>query len=273
MICAVGADVQNPALKVGESVILSFNHCGSCRNCQQSHPACCSNFEALNIDGKRLQDQSTTAKLEDGRRVASQFFGQSSFLNYSIVSQYSVSICPYPEDLRIYASLGCGFQTGAGTVLNSLKPSADDSLVVFGAGTVGIAAIMAAKYLGMRQIIAVDIVNEKLELSKELGATHTINSVNEPNLIDNIRAITGEGAKFALECTGVSSLMENMLDCVCCGGTAVIVGVPKPDFILKVDPMKLLHENKTLKGVCQGDSVAQKVVMKLSSSLILLCSG
>ncbi|OIW30444.1 NAD(P)-binding protein [Coniochaeta ligniaria NRRL 30616] len=261
-IRAVGADVQNPALKVGSAVILSFTHCGNCGNCSAGHPACCDNFEILNCGAKRL-DGSVTGRLADGRRLVGQFFGQSSFLKHSIVSQHSVVPCPYPEDLALYSALGCGFQTGAGTVLNSLRPSAGNSVVVFGVGTVGMSAIMGAKYLGVRQIIAVDVAESKLELARELGATHVLNSRKVADMVKEIRDICPGGVRFAIECAGIDVLMEQMLDCVCCGGIAAVVGVPKPDFVLKVDPMRLLHENKTLKGICQGDSVADKFIPEM----------
>ncbi|KAF9891712.1 hypothetical protein FE257_003724 [Aspergillus nanangensis] len=263
IIRAMGSDVQDKSLTVGTSVILSYNHCGGCRNCLSSHPSCCSDFEPLNISGKRL-DQSTPAQLPDGRKLQSQFFGQSSFLKHSIVSQYSVVPCPYPEDLAIYAALGCGFQTGAGTILNALRPSIDQSLVIFGAGTVGIAAIMAAKFLGLRQIIAVDVLDDKLRLATELGATQVINSRSVGDIAHEIQNSTRGGAQFAIDCTGVSSVLEILLDCVCSGGTAVVVGSPKPDFMLNVNPEKLLHESKTLRGICQGDSIAKQFIPEMT---------
>lgn len=189
----------------------------------------------------------------------SQFFGQSSFLKLSVVSRYSVVPCPYPDDLALYAALGCGFQTGAGTILNSLKPSKDDAIVIFGAGTVGLAAVMAAKVLDLHQILVVDIVSRKLEFAKELGATHVIDSTTVSDIVHECQKLTGGGAQFVLECTGISPVIDKILDCACCGGTAAIIGSPKPDFVLRIDPEKLLHENKTLRGICQGDSVAKKV--------------
>ena len=191
--------------------------------------------------------------------MVTQFFGQSSFLKLSVVSQYSVVPCPYPDDLELYAALGCGFQTGAGTILNGLRPSRDDAIVIFGAGTVGLAAVMAAKVLDLHQIIVVDILASKLELAKDLGATHVIDSTKVSDIARECQEITGGGAQFVLECTGVSAVIDKILDCACCGGTAAIIGSPKPDFVLGIDPEKLLHENKTLRGICQGDSVAKTV--------------
>ncbi|KAF1810053.1 NAD(P)-binding protein [Eremomyces bilateralis CBS 781.70] len=262
VVRAVGPEVKDTSLKVGASVILSFNHCDSCANCSAGHPACCSRFEHLNLAAKRL-DNSNSAKLTDGRRVSSQFFGQSSFLKLSVVSQHSVIQCPYPENLALYAALGCGFQTGAGTVLNALKPSVDDSFLIFGAGTVGIAAIMAARYLGLRQIIVVDIVNEKLELAKELGATQVVNSREVKDIPCEIQKITDGGARFAIDCTGVSAVIDMMIDCVCCRGTVGVVGSPDPNFVLKLDPVHLLHNNKTVRGICQGDSIAQEFIPRM----------
>lgn len=259
IIRAIGSDVKDRSLKVGDSALLSFNHCGTCNSCTSNHPACCTSFEALNITGQRL-----SAKLSDERPVTNQFFGQSSFLKHSIVSQHSVIPCPDPSHLSIYAALGCGFQTGAGTILNSLKPSKEDSVLIIGAGTVGIAAIMAAKFLGLRQIVAVDVVESKLEKARELGATHTLNSANAADITSAIHGITSGGAKFVIECTGIPAVIEKILDYACCGGTAAIVGCPNPNFFLRIDTMKMLHENKTLKGICQGDSISTKVRLYIS---------
>jgi Zn-dependent alcohol dehydrogenase len=274
IIRAIGANVQDSSLTIGSRVILTFNHCGSCLNCTSRHPACCENFETLNITGTRL-DKTLPATLADGRPVVSQFFGQSSFLRHSVVSQHSVVLNPYPDDLALYAALGCGFQTGAGTVLNALKPSPNDSILIFGAGTVGLAAIMGAKYLNVAQIIVVDVVKEKLELAKELGATHAVNSSGIADIAAEVRKLTagGSGVRFAVDCTGVSAVLDSLLDCVCCGGTAGIVGSPKPDFVLKIDPEKMLHENKTLRGTCQGDSVPKKVSRSLLWKVIVATDG
>lgn len=258
IIRALGHAVSNDALKVGTSVILSFNHCGTCRNCSTGHPACCSNFEALNLTARRL-DGSTSARLRDGRRLASQFFGQSSFLKLAVVSQYSVVPCPYPNDLALYAALGCGFQTGAGTILNALRPGLQDSLLIFGVGTVGLAAIMAAKFRGISQIIAVDIVQSKLDTARKYGATHVINSIETGDVASEVRNLTAGGVRFAVDCTGASPVLDTLLSCVCCGGTAAIVGSPKPGYVFSFNPEDLLHNNQTIRGICQGDSVAQKV--------------
>lgn len=248
-------------MKIGTAVLLSFNHCGNCKTCRSDHPACCSNFEHLNITARHLDDNSTCAKLSsDGRDVVTQFFGQSSLSRHSIVSQNSVVVCPEqdPEKLALYAPLGCGFQTGAGTVLNALKPSPQDTIAIFGAGAVGLAAVMAAKYLGIENVIVIDLIDEKLELAKELGATDVTKGGGD--FVERIHEVTDcEGVRYAIDCTGVSSVLEQIQDCVACGGTVVIVGSPKPDFVMKIPLSQFLHVNKTIRGICQGDSVPEKV--------------
>lgn len=110
---------------------------------------------------------------------------------------------PYdPEEAAMFAACGCGFQTGAGTLLNVLKPEQDDSIAIFGLGGVGLTALMAAKYLNLHQIIAVDITPERLDLAKELGATHTLNSKDVEDMAATLREISGGGVDFAIDCVG-----------------------------------------------------------------------
>ncbi|KAF2996848.1 hypothetical protein E8E13_003842 [Curvularia kusanoi] len=160
---------------------------------------------------------------------------------------------------------GCGFQTGAGTVLNVLKPRKDDSLVVFGLGSVGLTALMAAKHMGVGQIIAVDIVQEKLQMAKELGATDAINSREQSNVVEAIKARskTGAGATVAIDCTGVLRVIEDMVACLAPQGIAAVVGVPPPDAKISIDPLMFLLDNKKLVGVIEGDSNPEDFIPQL----------
>jgi Zn-dependent alcohol dehydrogenase len=156
--------------------------------------------------------------------------------------------------MAIYAPIGCGFQTGAGTVLNVLKPKMDDSIAVFGLGSVGLSALMAAKYMGAGQIIAVDIVHEKLQMAKELGATHTVNSRETSDIVKGIKELTSGGATFTMDCTGRLGVIEDMIECLAPQGTAALVGVPPADAKINLDPLWFLLDNKKLIGVIEGDS-------------------
>lgn len=258
-ILEIGSGVKDKSLKVGDAVLLSFNTCGACKPCQASHPAYCHLHPQVNHNAVRLSDRSTPASLKhDGRPVRSQYFGQSSFARQSVVNEKCVVKCPYPEQLAIYAPIGCGFQTGAGTVLNVLRPGPADSLVLFGLGSVGIACLMAARYAGCGTIIAVDIVQEKLEMATELGATHVINSrapgVDVVAEVRRLAGSSGRGATMAVECTGILKVIEDMVECIGPEGVAVLVGVPPQGAKVAIDPLMFLLDNKRLMGVIEGDS-------------------
>ena len=213
-----------------------------------------------------MSDGSTPARLQNGKTVRSQYFGQSSFSKISVVNEKCVVKCPFPQHMHIYAPLGCGFQTGAGTVLtvlNVLKPTPEDSIVIFGLGSVGIAALMGAKYLKVGKIIAVDIVEEKLDLAKELGATHAVNSRETPNVAQTIKEITRRGANFAVDCTGVVKVIEDMVEALGPEGTAALVGVPPAGVKIGIDPLTFLLDNKKFIGVIEGGSNPPDFIPKL----------
>lgn len=258
IVRAIGSSVKNKSLQIGDNVLLSFNVCGDCKQCKTGHPAYCHDHPKINHGAVR-RDGSTPGKLLDGRGVRSQYFGHSSFANMSVVSEKCVVKCPYPESMDIYAPLGCGFQTGAGTILNVLKPQPQESIVICGIGGVGLAAVMAAKYLGVQQIVAIDLVDERLKLAEELGATHRINSKENADVVTTIKNLTNGGANFAVDCTGVVPVIEMMIECIGPKGVAATVGVPPPGRKIQIDPLTFLLENKTYVGVIEGDSVPEVV--------------
>lgn len=187
-----------------------------------------------------------------GDQDLSLFFGQSSFSQY-VVTRASNAVVVDPEvDLTLLGPLGCGIQTGSGTVLNRLKPVVGESLVVFGCGAVGLSAIMAAKLTGCSQIIAVDIHASRLALAGELGATHQING-KEQDAVAVIKQITGKGAHYAVETTGVSAIVLQAVHAVKPLGTVAIVGFTG-DITLNVQN-DLMAEGKSLVGVIEGDAV------------------
>lgn len=182
----------------------------------------------------------------------------------SVVNEKCVVKCPNPESMDIYAPFGCGVQTGAGTVMNVLKPTKDQSIVIFGVGTVGIAALMAAKYIGAGQIIAVDIVESKLKLAQELGATDIINSKEKTDTVAAVKELTGgKGAHYTIDCTGLLPVIQTMVNCLQPEGTAAVVGVPPPDSKIEIDPLMFLLDNKKLMGVIEGDSNPEEFIPKL----------
>ncbi|KIV83496.1 hypothetical protein PV11_05517 [Exophiala sideris] len=263
IIRQLGSAVKDTSLSVDDSVILSFNSCGCCKSCETGFPGSCFSHTPLNQHSGRI-DQTHLATLEDGTTVSSQFFGQSSFARMTVVSERCVVKCPYPESLSIYPGLGCGFQTGAGTIPNALKPKPENTVAVFGLGSVGMAAIMAAKYAGVQNVIGVDLMDSKIELAKQFGATHTINPRTNPDVVKAIHALTnGSGVDYLIECTGSTKVYDNLVDFLSCRGVAALVGVPPIGHDLKLDTTRMLLENKVVRGVVQGDSIAQKFIPEM----------
>lgn len=163
-------------------------------------------------------------------------------------------------DLEILGPLACGIQTGAGTVLRKLKSGFGDSIVIFGCGGVGLSGVMAAKLTGEKNIIAVDIIPERLELAKELGATHTING-KEVDTVEEIHRITGHGSEFELEATGVPDLILQGIRSLRARGIMAAVGVG-PDATFNVHD-ELIPPNRTIMGVVEDDSVPKLFIPEL----------
>lgn len=261
IIKAIGSDVRDKSLRVGDQVLLSYTICQGCGPCLEDRPTFCRTHTEVNFNAVRVDDKSTPASLTDGKTsVRSQFFGQSSFARLSVVQDYSVVKCPVTDILPCYAPLGCGFQTGAGTVLKAVRPTKSSRVVVFGLGSVGIAALMAAVHLEVKQVIGVDIVDGRLELVKELGATDVVNSAKEgANLADRLRELTQGGADVAIDCSGASSALQAAVDCLGHGGQAISVGVPPPGVKIDIETQSFFMAHKSYRSVIEGEVTPSEV--------------
>lgn len=167
-----------------------------------------------------------------GQALYSGFFGQSSFSRHAVVSMSSLVKVPTSTDLALFAPLGCGLQTGAGAILNTLDVQNGSSVAVFGAGSVGMSAIMAAKLRKSVIIIAIDLQQSRLDLASQVGATHTLLG-NDPGLVSKIRQLAPpNGVKYAVDCSGVPAVVETMIECLGSRGHATSVGAPSVSFSL-----------------------------------------
>ncbi|GEK48228.1 alcohol dehydrogenase [Bisbaumannia pacifica] len=252
---AVGAGVST--LAVGDHVVLSFAHCGHCDRCLTGHPTVCADFNELNFGGR--MDDGGHRLSRDGEALAT-FFGQSSFASHAVVKAGNAVKVDPEVDLALLGPLGCGIQTGAGTVLNRLKPGVETSLVVYGGGAVGLSAVMAARLVGCRQIIAVDVLEERLALARELGATHVLNGKSE-DVVERVREITAGGSDYAVETTGVPAVVRQSLQALRPLGVSAIVGVT-PQVTLDVH-QDLMAEGKSMIGVIEGDAVPRVFIPQL----------
>lgn len=245
----------------GDHVVMTYMSCGLCLPCETGHPAHCSHMGPLNFGGARL-DGSCATTTESGEALHDHFFGQSSFSTYALANERNVVKVSKDAPLELLGPLGCGIQTGAGAVLNAMRVGAGASFAAFGSGAVGLAAIMAAKVAGATTIIAVDVTPSRLELARELGATHTINS-REEDPVARIREITGGGVQFSLECSGRAEVLRQAIDSVTILGTCGIVGATKMGTEVAFNVNDVMIPGKRIMGIVQGDVVANAFIPKL----------
>lgn len=255
----VGAAVSH--LQPGDHVVLSVNSCGACRSCFRGHPAYCENIYVHNFAGGR-PDGSTAFASEDGSPALSHFFGQSSFA--SVVNASVRSVVKIPDDfpLELAGPLGCGIQTGAGAVLNVLRPAPGGSFVVFGAGAVGLSAVLGAVANRVGTIIAVDVNDERLRLATELGATHVINGANE-DAVARIHDLTGGGVQTALDTTGVAAVFRQMVDSLGVAGHAGALGASAAASEGIIDLPTALSRGIRITWIVEGDAVPQLFIPEL----------
>jgi len=222
-------------VRAGDKVVLSFSSCGGCPGCLGGHPARCEEFDALNFGGARL-DGSSTIRDAKGAPLGSSFFGQSSLAGYVTVRERGlVRVEAVDEDeLTILAALGCGIQAGAGTVLNELKPRRGESVAIFGAGTVGLAALMAARLAGAGPIVVVDVVASRLELALELGAAAVIDG-RAGNVDERLRETAGS-IDHAVETTGVSRVIDCAMRALGSRGSISLLAVSADEGAERVHP-------------------------------------
>ena len=254
----VGIGVEG--LKKGDRVILTFPSCGTCRPCIEGKPYACEIMNNLFFDG--TYKDGTKRFHKDGEYISS-FFGQGAFADHVVVdARNAVKVDIDEEQLAYLCSLGCGVQTGAGSVLNRCKPEPGSSLVVFGCGGVGMAAIMAAKIAGCSTIIGVDVVPSRLQLAMEVGATHVVNG-KECDAVEEIRKITGGGADFSIECSGIPALTLQALSCLRRCGTCVVASVTgDAEVPIALEPL-LMNKSVTLAGLPEGGSNPQVFIPQL----------
>jgi aryl-alcohol dehydrogenase len=234
----------------GDHVVISYQSCDRCSPCRHGRPADCERFYEANFGFARLD--GSNALWRSG--VRGHFFGQSSFATHCLATKRNIVIVPRELPLELLAPLGCGLQTGAGTVMNSLAVPADAGIAVFGTGAVGLAAVMAARIVGAGPIIGVDIVPWRLDLALELGATHIVDARRE-DIAAHIAEITRSGVDYVVETTGDPE-MERL---------AVAALKPKGRVALLTGAMEtrtFSGGRKTI-GVIQGDAVPQRFIPKL----------
>ena len=247
---AVGSGVSR--VKPGDRVIVSYPSCGTCHGCLQGQPYFCDHHIPLGFGGTRL-DKTHTIKLS-GQSISGAFFQQSSFATHSITVDHNVVPVTGDQTAEMLAAIPCGVQTGAGSILNTLKVGARDSLAVFGAGAVGLSAVMAGKLSGAMPLIAIDVVEERLNLALELGATHVLNA-KDGEVAARIKEIAPQGVRYSLETSGNEQALNDAIACLSTGGECGMVITPHYGEKYPFSPTEVFRRAANLRGIIQGSSV------------------
>lgn len=241
----------------GDRVVLSFTSCGACRPCLTAAPAYCLRFDELNFSGRR-PDGSSAVSL-DGTGIRAHFLGQSSFADHAVAPARAVVPVGHDADLALAGPFGCGFQTGAGGVLNVLRPGPGSSIAVFGAGAVGAASILAAVLSGCSVIAAVDLNAERLGTARSLGATHAVTGGG--GAAAELRSIAPDGFDFVLDTTGRADVVRTAVEALAPLGRCGVIGVG-PSEEMAFDWRSVLN-GRTITGIIGGGAVPQVFVPEL----------
>lgn len=247
-------------LQLGDHVVLSFAFCGACGHCQTGGRGYCDNFTEMNFGGADRHGETAIVD-PTGAPLHDHFFGQSSFATYAVVNQRNAVRVTKTVPLALLGPLGCGVQTGAGSVLRSMAMTQGSRFVVFGAGAVGLSGLLAANLRDPKVTIVVDVVPERLRLAKELGATHVIDG-RSGNLLEALLDLSGGGVDFALDTTGNPDVVTQAIQALATRGClGVVAGVPGAKTSFELLPFFL--RGCTIRGIIEGDSIAEDFIPEL----------
>ena len=250
-------------VKPGDRVAITFRSCGHCPRCDAHDPAYCHTMPLLNYAGMR--PDGTKALHKDSEDIGSNFFGQSSFATHCLA--YETNVVKLPDDVpfEIAAPLGCGIQTGAGSIMRSLACEKGSSILILGAGPVGLSAVMGAVVQGCSPIIVLEPHAERRQLALDLGATHALDPAEAKDLAEAVRAIAPVGVDYAFDTTGIPDLQNATMMALAPKGTFGIVGIAPPGTPLPGDLMNAMTFGHTVKGIIEGDSDPDEFIPELVS--------
>ena len=254
----VGPGVDD--LARGDPVVLVFvPSCGHCLPCMEGRPALCEPGAAANGAGTLL---SGARRLRRDGEPVNHHVGVSAFAEYATVSRRSLVKIDPELPLDEAALFGCAVLTGAGAVINTAGVRPGQTVAVVGLGGVGLCALLAAVASGAREIVAVDLLPEKLAFARQLGATMTFDA-REERAAEAIREATRGGVDFAFELAGSAKALELAWAITRRGGTTITAGLPHPSARLPVPIVQLVAEERALKGSYIGTAVPARDVPRL----------
>ncbi|MEU7186768.1 NAD(P)-dependent alcohol dehydrogenase [Streptomyces sp. NPDC045369] len=251
---AVGEAVTT--LAPGDTVCLTYRSCRACEQCSAGEPAYCEHSALLNAAGTR-PDGSSPLSRTDGSPVHGGFFGQSAFASHCLTTESNTVKVPGDLPAAVVAPLGCSVQTGVGTVRTVLRPAAGTTLAVFGAGSVGLSAVMAAVAADV-PVVAVEPLVARRALARELGATAVVDPAGD-EVVAALRDLTGGGPHCAIDTTGRPAVVSRAVQALRRRGTLALVGIGTAEF----DTLPVLTKGITIRGVTEGDAVPAVAIPEL----------
>jgi aryl-alcohol dehydrogenase len=244
----------------GDAVVMTYDSCGRCPSCVAHAQSYCHSFFPRNFFAAREDGSSALSK--EGERIHGNFFGQSSFATHALCHERNVVKVPGDAPLELLGPLACGVQTGAGAVMNALSVSAGASFAVFGAGSVGLSAVMAARVVGATTIVAIDLHDERLDFARSVGATHTFNPSRD-DVVASLVALTGYGIDYALDTTGVAKVIRQAADSLAPRGTCGVLGASAPGTEIVLDEVHFMSGGRRLIGIVEGESTPDSFIPEL----------
>lgn len=250
----VGPGVHD--LAVGDHVVFSFvPACGHCLPCATGRPALCENGARANVAGTLL-DGSRHFRNAAGQEL-NHHLGVSAFARFTVAAQESLVKIDPSVPLEVAALFGCAVMTGVGAVVNTARVEPGAGVAVFGLGGVGLSVVLGARAAGAYPLVAVDLLDAKLALAQELGATHTVNAARE-DPVQAVRDLTAGGAAYAFESVGNERVLVQAYQATRRGGTTVTIGLPHPARQFAVPAVSLVAEERTVKGSYMGSAVPRR---------------
>lgn len=246
VVTATGPEVTE--FTVGDHVVASLiQFCGKCRNCLAGRTHACPHPEATQ------RGAGQPPRLSAGGKPVTQFSALSGFAQQALIHENQLAVIPEEMPFPQAALIGCGVLTGAGAVLNTAGTQAGDSVVVIGAGGVGLNAVSGAKIAGASTIIVTDLEDAKLEKARAFGATHTVNSRTQDPVAE-VRRITGGGADHVFDFVGLRPVTRQGMEMLNKGGGLYLVGVAANDAGIDLSTLAALNNQNHVHGVFMGSS-------------------
>jgi S-(hydroxymethyl)glutathione dehydrogenase/alcohol dehydrogenase len=246
VVVAVGADVAR--LRVGDHVVASLTQaCGACARCLSGRPFQCPHPDSA------LRRASDPPRLSRRGSALHQGFGLAGFAERALVHENQLVVVSKELPFAQAALLGCGVVTGAGAVLNTAKVRAGDSVVVIGAGGVGLNAISGARIAGASRIVVIDVQEKRLEAARRFGATDVVDST-KTKPVGAVRDLLPGGADHVFDFVGLKAVSEQGLEMLGVGGGLYLVGVARPDVEIAQNILSAITGQKRIQGVTYGST-------------------